>query len=206
MRKSTARWVVAAAAGAALTGLTGGVAQAEPTPVWVLPGVDAGAVLGPTAQLPAQALKPVQDVVSGLPQGAVPGVPGAVPGLPGLPEVPGLPGAVPGLPEVPGALPGLPGAVPGLPEVPGALPGLPGAVPGLPEVPGAVPGVPGAVPEVPGAPGATQASAPADDHGGVAIVDEPDTSGLHNKWTFAPAGVPVLGVIDSVQGIPGRIS
>ncbi|CAM05091.1 hypothetical protein A8924_6251 [Saccharopolyspora erythraea NRRL 2338] len=132
MRKPIARLLAGAAAGVALTCLSGGVAHAETTPVWLLPGVDAGAVLGPTAELPAQALRPVFDAI---PAGAVPG----------------------------------------------------GVVPGGVSAP---------------AQGQAQAAAPAD---GPAIVDEPDTSGLHNKWTFAPAGVPVLGVIDSVQGVPGRL-
>ncbi|QUH00937.1 hypothetical protein HUO13_08990 [Saccharopolyspora erythraea] len=143
MRKPIARLLAGTAAGVALTCLSGGVAQAETTPVWLLPGVDAGAVLGPTAELPAQALRPVFDAI---PAGAVPG------------------------------------------ELPGVVPGV---------VPGGV--VPGGV----AAPAQDQAQTAAPD--GPAIVDEPDTSGLHNKWTFAPAGVPVLGVIDSVQGVPGRL-
>lgn len=51
---------------------------------------------------------------------------------------------------------------------------------------------------------AEDATAPsaADD---VTIVDEPDTSDLHNKWTFAPLGVPVFGLIDSVQDVPDRL-
>ncbi|TWG08838.1 hypothetical protein [Saccharopolyspora dendranthemae] len=40
---------------------------------------------------------------------------------------------------------------------------------------------------------------------GPAVVDEPDTGDLNDKWTFAPIGVPVFGVIDSVLGIPGRL-
>ncbi len=39
----------------------------------------------------------------------------------------------------------------------------------------------------------------------VAVVDEPDTGGLNDKWTFAPLGVPVFGVIDSLTGVPDRI-
>ncbi|GAA0519643.1 hypothetical protein GCM10011581_09600 [Saccharopolyspora subtropica] len=45
-------------------------------------------------------------------------------------------------------------------------------------------------------------AAPPDD---VAVVDEPDTSGLHNKWTFAPLGVPVFGLLDSITGAPRRL-
>ncbi|MBB4686479.1 hypothetical protein [Amycolatopsis jiangsuensis] len=40
---------------------------------------------------------------------------------------------------------------------------------------------------------------------GVVVVDEPDTSGLNNIWTFAPLGVPVLGLIQSLNGVPGKI-
>ncbi|MDI2028403.1 hypothetical protein QFW96_07265 [Saccharopolyspora sp. TS4A08] len=40
---------------------------------------------------------------------------------------------------------------------------------------------------------------------GPAIVDEPDTGDLNDKWTFAPIGVPVFGLVDSVLGIPGRL-
>ncbi|HEY3465752.1 MAG TPA: hypothetical protein VGL47_11525 [Amycolatopsis sp.] len=39
----------------------------------------------------------------------------------------------------------------------------------------------------------------------VVVVDEPDTSGLNNIWTFAPLGVPVLGLIQSVNGVPGKL-
>ncbi len=41
--------------------------------------------------------------------------------------------------------------------------------------------------------------------GGVVVVDEPDTSGLNNKWTLDPLGVPILGVIDSALGVPGKL-
>jgi hypothetical protein len=37
------------------------------------------------------------------------------------------------------------------------------------------------------------------------IVDEPDTSQLNNVWTFAPLGVPVLGLIQSVVRAPTGI-
>ncbi|MGP4018167.1 hypothetical protein [Saccharopolyspora sp. 5N708] len=50
---------------------------------------------------------------------------------------------------------------------------------------------------------AALADAPQQD--GVAIVDEPDTGDLNNKWTFAPLGVPVFGLIDSITGVPGRL-
>ncbi|MFI5609978.1 hypothetical protein [Amycolatopsis sp. NPDC051903] len=40
---------------------------------------------------------------------------------------------------------------------------------------------------------------------GVVVVDEPDTSGLTNIWTFAPLGVPPLGLVQSLGGVPGKI-
>ncbi|MEV6907893.1 hypothetical protein [Amycolatopsis sp. NPDC051071] len=39
----------------------------------------------------------------------------------------------------------------------------------------------------------------------VVVVDEPDTSDLNNIWTFAPLGVPALGLIQSLNGVPGRL-
>lgn len=63
MRRIAARTAMIAAAGAALFAVTGGVAAAE-TPVWLLPGVDAGQLLGPTTQLPEQALAPVFDLIT----------------------------------------------------------------------------------------------------------------------------------------------
>ncbi|MFE6609394.1 hypothetical protein [Amycolatopsis sp. NPDC057786] len=39
----------------------------------------------------------------------------------------------------------------------------------------------------------------------VVVVDEPDTSDLNNIWTFAPLGVPVLGLVQSLNGVPGRL-
>ncbi|MFC4003247.1 hypothetical protein ACFS2C_15730 [Prauserella oleivorans] len=50
---------------------------------------------------------------------------------------------------------------------------------------------------------ASAAAAPAEDE--VVIVDEPDTSDLHNVYTVAPLGVPVFGLIRSVAGVPGKI-
>ena len=52
---------------------------------------------------------------------------------------------------------------------------------------------------------ATAAPAIASDDRPVTVVDEPDTSGLNNKWTFAPLGVPVFGLVDSVAGVPGKL-
>ena len=37
------------------------------------------------------------------------------------------------------------------------------------------------------------------------IVDEPDTSDLNNTWTFAPLGVPVFGLLQSISQVPGRL-
>ncbi|OXM46740.1 hypothetical protein CFP71_36565 [Amycolatopsis thailandensis] len=39
----------------------------------------------------------------------------------------------------------------------------------------------------------------------VVVVDEPDTSDLNNIWTFAPLGVPVLGLVQSLNGVPGKL-
>ncbi|MEV6237943.1 hypothetical protein [Lentzea sp. NPDC051838] len=38
-----------------------------------------------------------------------------------------------------------------------------------------------------------------------AVVDKPDTSGLSDKWTTAPLGVPVFGLIESVVKAPNYI-
>lgn len=38
-----------------------------------------------------------------------------------------------------------------------------------------------------------------------AVVDEPDTSQLHNLWTFAPLGVPVFGLVQSVAEAPQKL-
>lgn len=41
---------------------------------------------------------------------------------------------------------------------------------------------------------------------GPAVVDEPDTSGLNNVWTFTPVlGVPLLGLVQSVVKAPNGI-
>lgn len=52
---------------------------------------------------------------------------------------------------------------------------------------------------------AAAAPAEAPDREDVAIVDEPDTGDLHDEWTFAPLGVPVFGLVDSVLGVPGEL-
>jgi hypothetical protein len=64
MRRSLGRAAVLGAAVAGLLGLCGGIASADDTPVWILPGHDAGAVIGPAAQLPEQALAPVFEVMT----------------------------------------------------------------------------------------------------------------------------------------------
>ncbi|HVW41462.1 MAG TPA: hypothetical protein VHC18_08945 [Amycolatopsis sp.] len=51
------------------------------------------------------------------------------------------------------------------------------------------------------APAASDASGPSD----VAVVDEPDTSQLNNIYTVAPLGVPVLGLVRSINAVPGKI-
>nr|WP_317630434.1 hypothetical protein [Saccharopolyspora rosea] len=38
-----------------------------------------------------------------------------------------------------------------------------------------------------------------------AVVDEPDTSQLNNLWTFAPLGVPVFGLVQSVVEAPQKV-
>ena len=40
---------------------------------------------------------------------------------------------------------------------------------------------------------------------GPVVVDEPDTSNLNNIWTLAPLGVPVLGLIQALGNVPGRL-
>ena len=37
------------------------------------------------------------------------------------------------------------------------------------------------------------------------VVDKPDTGDLTNKWTFAPLGVPVIGLVESVVKAPNFI-
>ncbi|MDX3662579.1 hypothetical protein PV646_35220 [Streptomyces sp. ID05-26A] len=37
------------------------------------------------------------------------------------------------------------------------------------------------------------------------VVDKPDTSDLNDKWTFAPLGVPVFGLVESVVKAPNFI-
>ena len=66
MTRIAARILLPLAAAGAFAGLAGGVAEAAETdagpaapPIWVVPGLDAGGLLGPTTQAPAQLLAPV---------------------------------------------------------------------------------------------------------------------------------------------------
>ncbi|MEV4730944.1 hypothetical protein [Saccharopolyspora sp. NPDC049426] len=63
MFKSVRRAAASVAIAVSAVLLTGGVANAES--VWVLPGVDLGAVLTPTVQLPTQLLAPVVALLAG---------------------------------------------------------------------------------------------------------------------------------------------
>ncbi|GAA0519636.1 hypothetical protein GCM10011581_09590 [Saccharopolyspora subtropica] len=63
MTRSPARIAATAASVLVACLLTSGVANA--VPIWVLPGVDLGPVLGPTVQLPTQLLQPVFDLLGG---------------------------------------------------------------------------------------------------------------------------------------------
>ncbi|PXY28589.1 hypothetical protein [Prauserella flavalba] len=55
------------------------------------------------------------------------------------------------------------------------------------------------------APALAAAPGPAPSESDVVIVDEPDTSDLHNVYTVAPLGVPVLGLIRSINAVPGKL-
>lgn len=50
---------------------------------------------------------------------------------------------------------------------------------------------------------AAETSTPAP--GGVVVVGEPDTTNLNNLWTFAPLGVPILGLLQSLSGVPAKL-
>lgn len=63
VRKLILRSLVAGVAGAAALGLGSGVASAE-TPIWLVPGVDAGPLLGPTVGLPTTALAPIDGLLT----------------------------------------------------------------------------------------------------------------------------------------------
>ncbi|OLT48952.1 hypothetical protein BJF85_10825 [Saccharomonospora sp. CUA-673] len=64
MKRITARVATTAAAVAGFGVIGAGVASAEEAPYWLLPGVDAGALVGPIANLPAEALAPVYSLIS----------------------------------------------------------------------------------------------------------------------------------------------
>lgn len=53
--------------------------------------------------------------------------------------------------------------------------------------------------------GAATPAFAAEGEGGVTVVDEPGTSQLNDIYTFAPLGVPVLGLVRSINAVPGKI-
>jgi hypothetical protein len=63
LSKTSYRFAAVAVAALAVCFLTGGVAAAEP--IWVAPGVDLRALLGPTVQLPTQLLQPIIGLLGG---------------------------------------------------------------------------------------------------------------------------------------------
>jgi hypothetical protein len=63
VRRILSRALIAGAVGAVAFGVGGGVASAD-TPIWVAPGVDGSALLGPVADLPTTALAPVDQVLT----------------------------------------------------------------------------------------------------------------------------------------------
>ncbi|WP_158887169.1 hypothetical protein [Amycolatopsis anabasis] len=70
MKRTASRILVTAAASAAVLGLAGGVAAADPVasdaPIWVVPGLDLGSLLGATVSLPTTALAPVHGLLTTL--------------------------------------------------------------------------------------------------------------------------------------------
>lgn len=66
MRRLTWRTLTTAVVALALAAVTGGVAEAAETPVWLLPGADVGVLLGPTVQLPTALLEPVAGLLNSL--------------------------------------------------------------------------------------------------------------------------------------------
>ena len=48
---------------AALLAAGAGVASADPLPIWALPGLDVGSLLGPTVPVPTQVLAPVDGLL-----------------------------------------------------------------------------------------------------------------------------------------------
>lgn len=70
MKRIAARVLLPLAIAAGLSGLAGGVvgaaevtAQDAPS-IWLLPGVDVGALLGPAVQLPTDLLKPIFAIIT----------------------------------------------------------------------------------------------------------------------------------------------
>ncbi|TWG08839.1 hypothetical protein [Saccharopolyspora dendranthemae] len=64
MSQSVRRVAATAAIALSTVLLTGGVAHADDTSIWLVPGVDLGPVLGLTVDLPAKLLAPVVDLLS----------------------------------------------------------------------------------------------------------------------------------------------
>jgi hypothetical protein len=55
--------VVVGLLSAALLAAGAGSAGADPLPIWALPGLDVGSVLGPTVPVPTQVLAPVDGLL-----------------------------------------------------------------------------------------------------------------------------------------------
>lgn len=68
MKKIAARILIPFAAAAVLLGLSGGVASAAPvvqdTPIWALPGLDVGGLLGPLVGAPTELLAPIYCLIT----------------------------------------------------------------------------------------------------------------------------------------------
>lgn len=76
MNRTLRRVLLGTVAAVLLTGAAGGVASAteanpapnlssqQGVPIWLLPGVDLGSLLGPTVPLPTQALAPVDGLLT----------------------------------------------------------------------------------------------------------------------------------------------
>ena len=68
MKKLAARILIPLATVSALFGLAGGVANAAPvvqdTPIWALPGLDVGSLLGPLVQAPTELLAPIYGLIT----------------------------------------------------------------------------------------------------------------------------------------------
>jgi hypothetical protein len=68
MKKIAARILIPIATASVLLGLAGGVASAAPvvqdTPIWALPGLDVGGLLGPLVQAPTELLAPIYGILT----------------------------------------------------------------------------------------------------------------------------------------------